>query len=92
MEHDCPITGFGDHSVECEAGGHKKLKLKRLRRFSSEGENLASLKPTLSHSPSGINYPQSRVSARAVLVSHLPYLPHRLAMGHRAEALKEILL
>lgn len=82
MEHDCPITGFGGHSVECKAGGHKKLKLKRLWRFSSEGENLASLKPTLSHSPSGINYPQSRVSARAVLVSHLPYLPHRLATGH----------
>lgn len=89
MEHDCPVTGFGDNSMECKAGGHKKPKLNRLQRLSVEGENLASLKPTLSHSPSGINYHQRSVPARVVLVLHSPYLPQCLAMGRGAGALKE---
>ena len=92
MEHDCPVTGFGDNSMECKAGGHKKSKPNRLQRLSMQGENLASLKPTLSHSPSGINYHQRNVSARVVLVLHLPYLPQCLAMGRGAGALKKILV
>ena len=92
MEHDCPVTGFGDKSMECKAGGHKKPKLNRLQRLSVEGENLASLKPTLSHSPSGFNYHQRSVSARVVLVLHLPCLPQCLTMGCGAGSLKGILV
>lgn len=92
MEHDCPVTGFGDNFMECKAGGHKKPKLNRLQRLSVEGEDLASLKLTLSHPPSGINYHQRSVSARVVLVLHLPCLPQCLAMGRGAGALKGILV
>lgn len=51
LECDFPITDFDNYSMECELGGHKKPKLKRLQRHEKEGENLENLKPILPHSP-----------------------------------------
>lgn len=69
--------------------GHSKPKL-RLQRHEKERDNLASPKVILSHSSPGINYPQRSMSAKAILVSHLPYLSH-LIVSSGAEALKEVI-
>lgn len=69
-----PITDLGDYSTERKMGGHNKPKLKRLQRHRKEGENLASLNPTQSHSSPGIIYSQRSMSARVILVSHLSCL------------------